>query len=143
MVVDDLDDLGLFDAKRRLARLVVIDQDNPALGALRDVGTRDDANAEAILVKHHRLTKRACHEVLYGVLEQTLAVKLQHVALDKLVDLLTERLNEVSRHRHGVCPLFQAIGRGDVAVGDGTRGYEPSVGAVFVSDHKRANVLLT
>ena len=80
VMVDDFQHVGVLDPLDRLPALVVVHEDDLALGRLGDIGTRDDPYGLAGLVKHDTFAKLACHELGGGVFDQLLLFEHQHVS---------------------------------------------------------------
>ena len=112
VVVEHLDDLGVFRAGHRLGELVVVDQHELLLRRVDDVGLEAVADQPPVVAGHgkHRLRRPLHHAA--GLRQARLAVDRDHVAGDDRVDELgranpqhgVERVERAGDHRHPAEP---------------------------------------
>ena len=72
VVVEDLDDLGLVDARHALGLLGVVDQDHAPAHRRDEIGPRDEAHRAAVGVHYDRRAVVALADLLGDVGDQKL-----------------------------------------------------------------------
>ena len=124
VMVEDLDDLGLLDARHALSLLGVVDEEHAAAGRRHEVGPRHEADRPALRVDHHRGAVVALLDLLGDVGHEELGRSGQRFALHQRAARRRERDHPAGhvaverRHDHRRAVLAgkveDVVGRGRV-----------------------------
>ena len=94
VMVDDSDDVGLLDARHRLAALVVVDEHDLAAHLAQQVGAADQASHRAVRAHDDEGAHGAIAQRLAHVLDQIVGLAGEHRAAHDVAD---GRLRSISR----------------------------------------------